>query len=112
MTIVIPSSRSNIPSNTEREDEPYHRCRIHLGEPSVIGDSKVLSNLRQRLSLRTPLGGQRYAGKDGAEPVTDDYPGDSPWAFVGGTIHGVTVDVAGEPSVGLEKEALAAFAPD
>jgi hypothetical protein len=25
-------------------------------------------------------------GKDGAEPVTDDYPGDSPWGFTGGTI--------------------------
>ena len=25
-------------------------------------------------------------GKEGAEPVTDDYPGEYPWAFVGGTI--------------------------
>ena len=25
-------------------------------------------------------------GKDGAEPVTDDYPGQSPWSFTGGTI--------------------------
>jgi hypothetical protein len=28
-------------------------------------------------------------GREGAEPVTDDYPGDAPWAFVG-TIHKAT----------------------
>ena len=51
-------------------------------------------------------------GKEGAEPVTDDYPGDYPWAFAGGTIHQATVDVAGEPWVDLEKEVVAAFARD
>ena len=51
-------------------------------------------------------------GRDRAEPVTDDYPGQSPWAFTGGTIHKVIVDVAGEPWVDLEKEAQAAFARD
>jgi hypothetical protein len=51
-------------------------------------------------------------GRDGGEPVTDDYPGDSPWAFVGGTIHKVIVDVAGDPWVDLEKEVAAAFARD
>jgi hypothetical protein len=103
-----------IPSNVEREGGPHHQCRIRLGEPSDIGVSArrfgVLSNLRSDSGLRTPLGGHRYAGKDGAEPVTADYPSDSPWAFVGGTIHEVTVDVAGEPWVDLEKEVMAAFA--
>ena len=51
-------------------------------------------------------------GKDGAEPVTDDYPSKSPWAFVGGTIRQATMDVAGEPWVDLEKEVVAAFARD
>jgi arylsulfatase len=51
-------------------------------------------------------------GLDRAEPVTGDYPGDSPWAFTGGTIHKVIVDVAGDPWVDLEKEAQAAFARD
>jgi hypothetical protein len=51
-------------------------------------------------------------GLDRAEPVTDDYPGTSPWAFTGGTIHKVTVDVAGDPWVDLEKEAEAAFRRD
>jgi arylsulfatase len=51
-------------------------------------------------------------GLDRAEPVTGDYPGDSPWAFAGGTIHKVTVDVAGDPWADLEKEAEAAFRRD
>ena len=51
-------------------------------------------------------------GLDRAEPVTDDYPGTSPWAFTGGTIHKVIVDVAGDPWVDLEKEVRAAFARD
>jgi hypothetical protein len=51
-------------------------------------------------------------GRDGAEPVTDDYPGDRPWAFAGGTIHKAVIDVSGEPFVDLAREASAAFARD
>jgi arylsulfatase A-like enzyme len=49
-------------------------------------------------------------GKDPAEPVTDDYPGSSPYAFAGGTIKEAIVDVSGEPFVDLEKEAIALMA--
>ena len=49
-------------------------------------------------------------GKDPAEPVTDDYPGTSPYAFSGGTIKEAVVDVSGEPFVDLEKEAIAMMA--
>lgn len=51
-------------------------------------------------------------GKDSAEPVSDDYPGTSPWPFVGGTISRVVIDVSGEPFVDLAKEAAAAFTRD
>ncbi len=51
-------------------------------------------------------------GKDGAEPVTDDYPGQAPWAFVGGTIERAAIDVSGEPFVDLATEARLAFARD
>ena len=51
-------------------------------------------------------------GLDRAEPVTADYPGDSPWAFTGGTIHKVIVDIVGDPRVDVEKEMQAAFALD
>ena len=51
-------------------------------------------------------------GKEGAEPVTDDYPGSYPWAFVGGTIHKAVIDVSGKPFVDLAQEARMAFARD
>jgi hypothetical protein len=46
-------------------------------------------------------------GRDGGSPVTWDYPGERPWAFVAGTIQRVLVDVSGEPYIDLEKEAMA-----
>jgi len=51
-------------------------------------------------------------GKDSAEPVTDDYTGESPWPFVGGAIKRVIIDVSGEPFVDLAQEAAMAFARD
>ncbi|PSL02818.1 arylsulfatase [Haloactinopolyspora alba] len=49
-------------------------------------------------------------GKDPASPVTEDYPGTSPFTFTGGTIKAAIVDVSGEPFVDLEKEAVAMMA--
>jgi arylsulfatase len=46
-------------------------------------------------------------GRDPGEPVTDDYPGATPYAFAGGTIKRATVDISGEHFVDLEMEALA-----
>jgi arylsulfatase len=46
-------------------------------------------------------------GRDSSDPVTGDYAGDAPWAFTGGTIKRVAVDVSGEPYVDLEREAVA-----
>jgi hypothetical protein len=51
-------------------------------------------------------------GRDGGAPVTDDYPGDRPWGFVGGTIKQMIVDVSGEAYLDLEKEALAMMKRD
>ncbi|HEY4701237.1 MAG TPA: hypothetical protein VIH64_05065, partial [Streptosporangiaceae bacterium] len=51
-------------------------------------------------------------GKDGAEPVSDDYPGQAPWPFTGGTIQRATVDVSGEPFVDLAAEARMALLRD
>ena len=51
-------------------------------------------------------------GQDGAEPVTDDYPGQAPWPFTGGTITRAAVDVSGVPFVDLAAEARMAFMRD
>jgi arylsulfatase len=49
-------------------------------------------------------------GYDGGEPVTDDYPGERPFRFTGGTLHRVVVDVSGEPYLDLERQAAAMLA--
>ena len=51
-------------------------------------------------------------GKDSGEPITDDYPGTSPWPLAGGTIERAVIDVSGEPFVDLVREAAMAFARD
>ena len=49
-------------------------------------------------------------GRDSGDPVTEDYPGTAPYAFTGGTINRVAIDVSGEPYVDLEREAVAMMA--
>ena len=46
-------------------------------------------------------------GRDVGDPVTEDYPGERPFGFTGGTIRRVAVDVSGEPYIDLEREAAA-----
>jgi arylsulfatase len=46
-------------------------------------------------------------GRDSTDPVTQDYPGEPPYRFTGGTIHRVVIDVSGEPYADLEREAAA-----
>ncbi len=46
-------------------------------------------------------------GRDSGEAVTDDYPGEAPYRFTGGTIKRVAVDVSGEPYLDLERQAVA-----
>ena len=55
-------------------------------------------------------GGGLVVGRSGAEPVIDDYPGQRPWPFTGGTVKRVVIDVSGQAFVDLAKEAAAAFA--
>ena len=42
--------------------------------------------------------------------ITDDLPGQRPWAFTGGVLRMVAVDVSGEPYVDLERAAAAMIA--
>jgi len=49
-------------------------------------------------------------GRDSGAAVTDDYPGQRPHRFTGGTIKRVVIDVSGEPYLDLEREAEAMLA--
>jgi arylsulfatase len=76
-------------------DQPAGQQEIstQLGEFSVAGE---------------PFTVGRCAGA----PVTADYAGYHPWAFKGGTIKKLIVDVSGESYLDLELEAMAAFKRD
>jgi arylsulfatase len=72
-----------------------------------INDKKVGSKKIKTQLGKFALSGEGFnVGRDGGAPVTDDYPGDRPWAFTGGTIKQVVMDVSGEAYVDLEKEAI------
>jgi hypothetical protein len=72
------------------------------------GDTKVgEGRIKVQPGFFTIAGEGLCVGRDSGEPVTDDYPGEHPHAFTGGTIRRVAVDVSGEPYVDLEREAAA-----
>lgn len=72
------------------------------------GDRKVgEGRIRTQPGKFSIAGEGLSAGRDTGGPVTDDYPGTAPWAFTGGTLNRVAVDVSGEPYVDLEREAAA-----
>jgi hypothetical protein len=68
-----------------------------------VGESQIMTQ-PGNFSL---VGEGLNVGRDPGEPVTDDYPGTSPYAFTGCTIKEAIVDISGEHFVDLEMEALA-----
>ena len=85
------------------EDPP----RVATGILSLChGDTKVGEGRIKTQPGKFMIAGEGLASDaTAATRVTDDYPGELPWRFTGGTIHRVAVDVSGEPYVDLEREA-------
>src|SRR5262249_60691878 len=78
-----------------------------------VGDEKVgEGHIRTQPGKFSLAGEGLNVGKDSGEPVTDDFPGGRPWAFVGGTIVKAVIDVSGDSFTDLAAEARAAFAGD
>jgi len=76
-----------------------------------IRDQKVgEATIRTQIGKFGLAGGGLVVGRSGIEQVTDDYPGESPWPFLGGTVKRVFVDVSGEPFADLAREAAALLA--
>ncbi len=72
------------------------------------GDRKVgEGRIKTQPGMFSLAGEGLCVGRDSAEAVTRDYPGEAPYAFTGGTIDRVAVDVSGEPYIDLEREAVA-----
>jgi arylsulfatase len=107
---TIPTGHNVFSASFEREGDSMPAegtLTLHIGKDKV-GEGKIKTQ-PGKFSL---AGEGLIIGKDGGEAVTDDYPGEAPWAFAGGTIVKAAVDVSGEPFVDLAKEAAAAFARD
>jgi arylsulfatase A-like enzyme len=78
-----------------------------------VGDEKVGEGRIKTQPGNFALAGEGLnVGKDSGEPVTDDFPGSSPWGFIGGTVVKAVIDVSGEVFQDLAAEARAAFARD
>ncbi len=106
----LPTGRVRLGARFEKEGDGQPTTgtlSLYFGQEKV-GEGKIKTQ-PGKFSL---AGEGLNIGRDGGEPVTADYPGDAPWAFTGGTIHKVIINVSGAPFVDVEKELIAAFARD
>jgi arylsulfatase A-like enzyme len=104
----IPTGHVVLSASFEREGTampPQGTLTLHIREEAVGQDT-----IRTQPGKFGLGGGGLVVGRSGSEPVVDDYRGEAPWAFVGGTIQRVVIDVSGEAFVDLAEEARAAFA--
>ncbi len=109
-TVPVPTGHHILSASFEREGDTMRTegtLSLHIGE-ELVGEARIKTQ-PGKFSL---AGEGLNVGREGGEAVTDDYPGDAPWAFVGGTIERAAVDVSGQPFVDLANEARMAFARD
>ena len=106
--VEIPTGHVVLSASFEKENEgmPTEGTLSLYIRDEKVGEQKIMTQ-PGKFGLG---GGGLVVGRSGAEPVTDDYDGDRPWAFVGGTIKRLLIDVSGEAFVDLAREARAAFA--
>ena len=73
---------------------------LYHGEEKV-GEGPV----KTQLGAFAIAGSGLYVGRQEGEVITDDYPGEAPHRFTGGTINELAIDVSGEAYLDLEREA-------
>ncbi|TMC23327.1 MAG: arylsulfatase [Chloroflexi bacterium] len=100
----VPTGASTLSAIFTKEGEnPPHVANGTLA--IYINDEKVGEGKIRTQPSRFSIAGEGLnVGRDGGEPVTGDYPGEYPWPFTG-TVKRVVVDVSGEGSIHLEREA-------
>ncbi len=104
----VPTGKQILSASFVREgtDMPTHGTLTLYLDERAVGSAEIKTQ-PGNFSL---VGEGLLVGKDGGEPVTDDYAGERPWSFIGGTIRQVLVDVSGEPFRDIEKEVVAMMA--
>ncbi len=106
----VSSGHTILSASFEREGDAVPcegTLTLHIGDRAV-GSARIKTQ-PGKFSL---AGEGLNVGRDGGEPVTDDYPGSAPWALSAGTIVRAAVDVSGQPFVDLANEVRMAFARD
>jgi arylsulfatase A-like enzyme len=85
-----------------------------LGTASLFIDDQQVAqqDIETQLGAFSVAGEGFMVGRCAGAPVTPDYAGYHPWAFTGGDIKKLVVDVSGESYVDLEMEAIAAMKRD
>ena len=104
----VPTGHVLLSASFEREGDAMPTegtLTLHIGDQAA-GSARI----KTQPGKFDAAGGRLVIGRSGGEPVTDDYPGERPWSFTGGTIKRVAIDVSGEAFVDLAQEARAAFA--
>jgi arylsulfatase len=108
--VDVPLGRRVFSASFERENDGMPAegtLTLHVGEEKV-GQGTI----RTQPGKFSLAGEGLNVGRDGGEPVTDDYPGERPWHLIGGTVVKSIIDVSGDLFVDLAEEARAAFARD
>lgn len=105
----VPAGRATLSvAFTKESEEPEGTA--HGTVALYINDQKVGEGRIKTQPAYFDLAGKGLSvGQSLGDAVTDDYPGERPWAFTG-TLHKIMVDVTGEPYAHLEKEAAAMMA--
>ena len=101
----IPAGKNLILTASFEKEEQRPDCAV--GTLTLYhGERKVgMAKIRTQLGPFAVAGAGLFVGRDPGEQVTDDYAGQSPYAFTGGTINRVAIDVSGDPYMDLEREA-------
>jgi arylsulfatase len=103
--VDVPTGRNLILSAAFEKTGEEPTCA--KGTVSIYhGDTKVgEKEIQVQLGAWSIPGDGLYVGRHAIDPLTDDYPGEAPYRFTGGTLRQVTIDVSGEPYLDLEREA-------
>jgi arylsulfatase A-like enzyme len=89
------------------------KMETHGTATLFINDKQVAEqDIKTQLGSFSVCGEGFTVGRCAGGPATPDYTGVAPWAFKGGTIQKVVVDVSGDHYVDLELEAMKAFKND
>ncbi len=92
----------------EGKDIPTHGTLTLYIDEKTVGSAQI----RTQPGNFSLVGEGLCVGRDGGEPVAQEYADDRPFRFIGGTIKQVLVDVSGEPFVNVEHEAAMALMRD